>query len=96
MKKFKLKAEFHDIVEVAAIDTGDIIIHFVINFKSHIDEVRLSKAARLGLYAEPILSCDFKEGFFRAYWQYRDPSAIEQGEIFKVIKTNNIGNEIHK
>ena len=41
----------------------------MLSFNGHVDADRLMRAVRLSLDAEPILGCEFVEGWFRPHWQ---------------------------
>jgi len=64
----------------------DLQLHYVITFSGRLDQVRLSKAVRLSLDAEPVLGCRFVKNRWRQFWQRRDD--LNDLELCRLIQTD--------
>lgn len=64
----------------------DLQLHCVITFASQLDQVRLSKAVRLSMDAEPVLGCQLVENRWRQFWRRRED--INKLEFCRVTKTD--------
>jgi len=72
----------------------DLQIHCVISFMGRLDELRLSRAVRLSLDAEPVLGCRLIKKGGRQYWQRRKD--LDSLELVTVVKTAQPEKNIHE
>jgi NRPS condensation-like uncharacterized protein len=66
---------------------GDMLIHCVLVFNGRMDEVRMARAIRLSLDAEPVLGCRFVHGFWRGQWERRDD--LDSLQICEVVPVSD-------
>jgi NRPS condensation-like uncharacterized protein len=63
----------------------DLQIHAVVSFDGQLDLLRLKKAMRLSLDAEPVLGCRFVTGKWHQFWQRRED--LDHLELCTLIET---------
>jgi NRPS condensation-like uncharacterized protein len=66
------RAQFTDRFINFVRETGEMMIQMELEFKSHLDVDRLTKALDIILDAEPLLGCRFVKRWWRPYWERLD------------------------
>ena len=63
-------------------------VNTVVQFPGRLDALRLRRATRLSVDAEPILGCRFVDAWYHPYWQRRNDLDITPG-LFTLVETKD-------
>lgn len=77
----RLRAVFCDKVNHAQKKIYQAEIHLVADWDEPLDRLRLRRALRLVLDAEPVLGCRFRDSWFRPFWERLDQTSLDEAEI---------------
>jgi NRPS condensation-like uncharacterized protein len=68
-------------------------LHYVLKFEGHLEEVRLRRAIRLAMDAEPVFGCRYVPDK-KPYWERR--SDLDSLRLCEVVETDNVQSELER
>ncbi len=81
----KIPMVFSDKVNAASAVVYVPEIHWVLDFDGALDKIRLKRALRLLLDAEPVLGCRLRERWVRPFWHRLPAAELDAAKIFREL-----------